>query len=192
MPANPARKSTPRVLKGPPRGARKRQVKRQVVEQKIARAVELRLQGHSEYEIAERTGYSQPSVSKYLRAYFNELHQTTIQNLDGLRAQELARLEAVFIPHFRNRAHPKSAAVCIAISAQRAKLYGLDAPTKFNVNQMNLGPTGAQIDISKLNDEELQWLERIMLKAGPLSDSSVVATQDATPVDPATLPVLRT
>lgn len=156
--------------------ARVRKVQTAVREVRISEIVKHRIAGMAEVDIGERLGISQPKVSRMLTDYFQKLHAETLTNLDVIRQIELSRLNTLLITHWRLRTNVGSAKIVLQINERISSLLGLDAAKKLDVNS---GATimGAQLDLSKLNEEELMWLERILAKAGPLADDSVVAVQ---------------
>lgn len=144
---------------------------------RISEIVKHRISGMAEADIGERVGISQPRVSRMLAEYFQKLHDETMTNLDVIRQIELSRLNALLITHWRLKQNVGNAKVVLQINERISSLLGLDAAKKLDVNN-NATIMGAQIDLSKLNDEELMWFERILAKAGPMADDSIVATQE--------------
>ncbi len=117
------------------------------------KAFELKRSGKEYREIAEQLGISLGSAYNYVRRYFDELDAVAKESADDLRRLEAARLdiwldrlnqqiaradevridpddasEAVFLVDL-----PKLITTGVKLMERRAKLLGLDAPTKVDV-----------------------------------------------------------
>lgn len=164
-----------RPLKFAPTPVKKKSVRRLKTAQNIQKAVALRLSGLPVQEIADKLQLTQPRISQMLTAYLQETRERTMLDGEQLLQMELHRLDAIFVAHYGQRKKTGSARVLLQVLERRAKLLGLDAPTKTDLNVSTpMGVLGGSLDLSKLNDIELGWLEIILEKAGPASDPSIV------------------
>lgn len=91
-------------------------------------ALELRMAGVPYADIAERLGYKDGSGA--FRAVKTALKRTLQEPADGVREVELARLDKLMFALWPNRANPGVADRILRIMERRAKLLGLDAPTR--------------------------------------------------------------
>ena len=112
------------------------------------RCVQLRLAGATFSEIAEQLGYSDASGAwqLYQRAMDREIQPMTAQ----IRDEELRRLDRIMSAYWGralgaggSEPSPKAAEVVFKAMDRRAKLLGLDAPVK------------AQVEVSKCDDGEV-------------------------------------
>lgn len=124
---------------------------------------ELRKQGLSQTAIAERVGVTQGAVSRSLKAYLAKLAAETMEDAEEVRSLELERLDAILIPMLQAATSGEETAVdrVIKIMDRRAKLLGLDAPTKAHVT----ADVNVQADYSKLDPLELEALIELEKKA---------------------------
>lgn len=102
-------------------------------------ALQLRLAGASYDEIASRLGYSDRGSA--WRSVMAALKATLQEPADELRKLELERLDRLLLGVWGQAAKGNQGAVdrALRIMERRAKLLGLDAPTK--VQQENVGDT---------------------------------------------------
>ena len=147
------------------------------VAQNTSKAVALRLSGESQQVIADKLRLTQARISQMLKVYFDAVREKTLQGVEELFGIELSRLDALLIAQWPMRKIAKNATVILAILERRHKLLGIEAPTKMQIGALPTQIMGPQLDLNKLNDEELGWLEIILEKAGPQADPTVVATQ---------------
>lgn len=155
----------------------KRIVHRQKILDNVDKALAMRLQGHSIAQIAEKLDLTSGRISQMLSERFQIIRENSEQNAQTLYTMELSRLDALMLAQWPQRANAKNAQVLLNIMARRHALLGIDAPTKVDANVRNIDAglsVGPQLDLSKLDDEEIMWLERIILKAGPAADASIV------------------
>ena len=98
------------------------------------RAVQARLGGHSWSTIAEQCGYG--TANDAMRAVNRALTRHESTQVETLRAQENARLDRAQAAIWGDVLKGDLAAVnaFLRISARRAKMNGLDAPTQVNVS----------------------------------------------------------
>lgn len=93
--------------------------------QRQARALEMRIEGYSQAEIAAQVGVSQSAVSRMLK---KALHERTAQRVDDLRQLEYERGEALHrqMWQYAKKGNTGAAAVLTRLMDRRAKLLGLD------------------------------------------------------------------
>jgi hypothetical protein len=125
-------------------------------------ALELRKAAVSYQQIADQLGYR--SASGAFNAVKAALKATLREPANELRDLEVARLDAMLLPLWRRVQSGDEKAVdrVLRIMERRARLLGLDAPTRGEIS----GPDGKPLafDLSRLSDEELKILERIQAK----------------------------
>lgn len=100
------------------------------VTERQRQAVELRKAGAGFEEIARQLGYKDASGA--YRAVKAALRKTIQQPADELRALEAARLDAMLLGIYADARKGNVAKIdrVLNIMTRRAKLFGLDAPTK--------------------------------------------------------------
>ena len=141
--------------------------------------IDERLSGLTLDRIGRAHGISEARVSQIITEHLAKTNERALYNGEQLLQVELARLNELIVAHWVNRKDPRHAQVILTFLERRHKLLGLDAAIK---TDLTLRPAmtllGSQLDLSKLNDEQLGWLEIIMQVAGPQDeDASIVAVQ---------------
>lgn len=128
-----------------------------------ARALQLHIDGWSMREIARKVGKALSSVHEGIEAELAEItapHAEQAQKeRERKREIEGARLDAVIRGHLKKARGGDAEAAHVVISAvrQRAKLFGLEAPTKVEHGGRDGAPiTTMAFDMSKLTDEQLE------------------------------------
>lgn len=113
-------------------------------------ALELRKAGNSYAEIANALGYKTSSGA--YRAVMTALKKTLQDPSEEVRQLEIERLDAMLMAMWEKRDKPMYADRILRIMERRAKLLGLDAPTKTDLTSkgeaiqfVNVG-----IDVEKL------------------------------------------
>jgi predicted transcriptional regulator len=105
-------------------------------------ALELRRQGLTHRVIAERLGVSEPLARQYVYDAFNELAKLKLDGAETLRAQELDKLDELEqrLHQALEKADDENTEGIARLTQQltriierRAKLLGLDAPVKSQV-----------------------------------------------------------
>jgi hypothetical protein len=110
-------------------------------------AMRLRVEGHSVTAIAERMGFSPLAVKKYLTLAYKETRRLTGDDAARLRALEASRLDAFLtylwpaIDSKDPKGRARAVEVALKVVEARVKLYGLAAPERIAV---------AQVDVTKL------------------------------------------
>lgn len=97
---------------------------------KAAKALELRMEGKTFEAIAEEVGYAgKQGAYDAVRRSLREIVREPAEELIRL---DLERLDAMWGIHYLNAqaGDPQALASCMRIMERRAKLLGLDAPTK--------------------------------------------------------------
>lgn len=156
----------------------KRTPKVMALAEKRQAIVQLRIEGHSLYDIGKAVGLSLSYVSELLSAELSSMRDNTRALAEDLLDLELIRVDQMILSwHRKARVDPRSSDVYHMWLDKRHKLLGL------NINRTELSGAGggpleinaSRLDLSKLSDEQLGWLEIIMQVAGPQSDESVIA-----------------
>jgi hypothetical protein len=142
-----------------------------------AKVLDFRLSGMTQSDIGRELGITQSRVCQIITAHLVELSRENTEQGEKLLEYELQRLNALLVAHWPLRKDTRHAQTILSVLERRHKLLGLDAPTKVQQVKPAAMLMGGQLDISKLNDEQLTWLEIILEVAGPAADDSVVATQ---------------
>lgn len=146
-------------------GPRKQKTPQQV--EKIRKAIELRKAGATYEQIAKQIGLK--SKGQCYEMIRDALHDMIQEPAAELRILELERLDALMLAHWPQKANPRNAEILLKLMDRRAKLIGLDAPTKTEVS----------VDMRSLSDEELERIAN-----GTASGSGVgTPTPSAQPVE---------
>lgn len=114
--------------------------------ERIAKALDLRRQGCSFGEIAKELGWRTRQAA--FEAVSRALADTVAEPAEDVRKLELMRLdrlERLLWPR-AEAGDPKAVTGLLKVQERRAKLLGLDAPTKLaNADGSNIGPTEIRI-----------------------------------------------
>jgi hypothetical protein len=122
--------------------------------ERVNNAIELRKQGHTLRQIADLLGWrSIPAVHKAIR---EAIDGATFEAVDEMRTVTAERYDGMIKTYYplAVEGDTDAAMIVLRIEAQRARLFGLDAPVKTEVS----GPEGGPIeivDIEKLVDDYL-------------------------------------
>lgn len=95
-----------------------------------AKALELRKSGLSYREIARRMNRSVNTVHGYIQSELLFLREQTSMDAESVRDMELERLDQLQSSLWSARKDPSVAGTIIRIMERRAKLLGIDAPTR--------------------------------------------------------------
>lgn len=107
--------------------------------------ITMRLEGHPPRDIARTLGVALETVQRHLAAVFNSLTQAKAEQA---KAIELERLDSYLValePGIRV-GDPKSIAIAVKISDQRAKYQGLHAPIKSEQTVITIDQLDAEIE----------------------------------------------
>jgi hypothetical protein len=122
--------------------------------------------GLRQQEIATQLGVSQPTIArdaKILLARWREAALGDLAELKGRELAELAEMERDCALEFQQSKDPRFLTERRLLKKRRAEMLGLDAPVR--ISGPGGGPIQVQavpIDLSKLSDEELTTLEKIV------------------------------
>lgn len=152
-----------------PAAQTRKSARRKVVKDWRAEALRLHVDGWTMREIAKKVGKALSTVHEGIEAELAEITRPHAEEAhkerERKREVEGARLDAIIRGHLKKARAGDAEAAHVVISAvrQRAKLFGLEAPTKTEHTGRDGGPI-MSFDLSKVSDEQL---ERIL--AGDLS-----------------------
>ena len=125
---------------------------------------DLRKKGYSQTAIGEQLGITQSAVSRCLKRYLEKLRAEILEDAEEVRAMELERLDAMLVPMLRlatEEGDPQSVDRALRIMERRAKLLGLDAPTRTEIK----AEVTARADYSRLDPLELEAMIELEKKA---------------------------
>lgn len=141
-------------------------------------AFDLRIQGYFVKDIAKALKVHENTIAADLTACIADLQKNTQAAAEELRSMDLARLDMMLLELWPNRKWLKVQEGILMILERKHKLMGLDSSktvleASINSNvQIGVG----QLDLSKLNDEQIGWLEIIIRVAGPQPTSAPAQT----------------
>lgn len=140
-----------------------------------AKILELRKAGVSVPAIARNLEIPTHKVAKEIREALAELGECAIKNADAIRTLELERLDEMLRavwPAVRG-GDVQSIGTALKISERRAKLTGLDAPSRTEVTGANGSSISitSDLDVTKLSDAELYQLGSLLEKTLPRLDA---------------------
>lgn len=142
------------------------------VAEKRQGAFDLKIQGYSHATIARALDVSEARVSNYLQEAIADLQKHTLATAAEYRTLELERLDTLLLTYWPQRAFAKIGEIILRVLEQKHKLLGLQVQKHHVLTQdIPVEVTVNKLDLSKLNNEELGWLEIIMTKAGPQSNA---------------------
>lgn len=99
--------------------------------EQLAKALQLRKAGATLEQIGkELGGLTRSRAHQIINDGLEELNETCHSEAGVLRRLEAERLDSMLLSLWPNRASPRVADTILRLSERRAKLYGLDAPTK--------------------------------------------------------------
>jgi hypothetical protein len=120
------------VQKAHPRAVKTREQQRQ--------AVELRKGGASYLEIGEVLGVKNTRADNIVMAAIDELGTITREGAAQIKQMELEHLNSMHMSLWPQRKNPRVVDSLLRIQERRARLLGLDAPTKTAVTDADGGP----------------------------------------------------
>jgi ADP-ribosylglycohydrolase len=118
--------------------------------EKERKVLEMRLAGVTFEVIARSVGYS--SAGSCYNAYKRALIRTLQEPAEAVREAEVARLDRLMqgVWTAALRGEVRSVEAVLRIMDRRAKLMGLDAPTKQQVEVTHYDPTSIDAEVAKL------------------------------------------
>ena len=153
-------------------------------------ALELRARGLSYDQIADQIGHkNRSSVSRLIHA---ELKRSPVEEIEDLRKLDTRTLERLMreldglIAHKDPAVQLKAIQGMLALLARRARLFGLDAPTKTELTGKGGGPIlvaeASADDLKALTDEELEEaLRRGHVERHPHTQPEPLPSREGTP-----------
>jgi hypothetical protein len=108
--------------------------------EQVGKALDLRAAGGSYDSIGKALGLSKTRAYQLVQEGLDELNEKVRETAESVRSLELRRLDAMFLALYPQRAQVRATDSLLRIMERRAKLLGLDAPTK--VAQTN--PDGSE------------------------------------------------
>jgi hypothetical protein len=130
-------------------------------EQLAAKALELRASGMTEKQVGEQLGYSRTRARQLIDMGLEKVRDVTIHNGLKLRKILLERYDHIYEPHAKRAAagDDKSAAICLRINEQVARLTGVNAPEEMIFPQLKQEQVH---DLSRLSFEEALTLRDLL------------------------------
>lgn len=89
-------------------------------------ALELRIRGHSQRQIAQAVGVSQPQVSRMIAKALHEQQAEHVDDLRAIEGERMERLHAAMWKPATEQGNVGAANVIVRASERRSKLLGLD------------------------------------------------------------------
>ncbi len=126
-------------------------------------ALELRRAGHGYQEIANRLGCSLSTAHGYIKEAMAEARVQIDADAAELKAEEYSRLDGMLAALWDAAKLGDLQAIdrVLKIMERRAKLLGLDAPTKIgHGGDPSAPPIGHKLDMQSLTDDELEHIIR--------------------------------
>lgn len=144
-----------------------------VTTQRRLEALQLRCQGLTHQQIADRLGISKPGAYQLIAGALADHSEAVKEAAEELRTITLMQLDALIHTHLNLATHDgsdKSANVVLKALAERSKLMGMYAPVKAELTGKDGGPlqsvqATAGIDLTALSTEQLASLESILSTA---------------------------
>lgn len=118
-------------------------------------ALALRLKGYTYYQIGAKLKVSYVSAWHYVQDAMATARTEMAEDVEKVRDLEVSRLDAMLEKHWSRRQDPRTSETILKIMDRRAKLLGLDVPTKTDVNVTGL---------EKMTDEELLKMAETVVK----------------------------
>jgi AraC-like DNA-binding protein len=134
--------------------------------------LELRKTGANWRQIAEAVGYTHASAARkaYLRAYDRTLQAPA----DELRELELDRLDRLQMAYWKDaiEGNIKAADYVLKVIQVRARITGIEAPTKIQAEVVNYDATIIDADIER-TIRELERAEQVIISAKAIEGGSL-------------------
>jgi len=109
------------------------------------RIITMRLEGYAPRDIARNLGVALETVQRHLAAVFNSLTQAKAEQAKALELDRLDSYLTKLQPGI-DAGDPKSIAIAVKISDQRAKYQGLHAPVKTEQTVITIDQLDAEIE----------------------------------------------
>ena len=100
--------------------------------ERLRKAVALRMAGASYQEIGTALSITRQRAHQLVKAALEESWTKLTEDANHLRAMEARRTEALLVGLWPNRQQPRYADTILRILERRARLLGLDAPTRID------------------------------------------------------------
>jgi len=88
--------------------------------------------GATYVEIAGSLGVTRQAAHKLVKATLEDTRTKLFEDIEAVRAMEVRRTEALLLGLWPNRNQPRVADTILRILERRARLLGLDAPTRID------------------------------------------------------------
>jgi len=148
---------------------RRRNPRTEIAAERRVQSLELRKRGLSYRAIGRELGISEAQAHRDVHKVLDEFAALERESGEKIRRIELMRLDAMVKGLWDGieRGDPSSVTSALRVSERRARLLGLDAPTKSEVTGADGGPlaVSSQVDLSKLSDSDLATLATILDRA---------------------------
>lgn len=125
----------------------KRKGRTQKVQDRIKEAFKLRQAGYTQQEIADQLGIHQTVVSDYLKDSYEKLREEQAEESKHYARLDMSRLDNLLkaLQAGVERGESRAISTAIKVLERRAKLLGLDAPTKQQV-EINTAKSAEDIE----------------------------------------------
>jgi hypothetical protein len=140
---------------------------------RAAKALEMKRDGATYDAIGKKLGITRQAAWKLIQNRFADIRKQTEESAEDVRDQQLMRLDG-FLFALRGkvkRGDPRAIDSALRIEDRRAKLLGLDAPSRTEVS----GPDGGAIEIEDARGQLAEALARLAPQdepePGPSGDS---------------------
>ncbi len=135
-----------------------------------AQALELRIAGGSYRVIARELRVSVNTAHRYVVHALGDVRQLTAERAHALRVLDSERLDSLLLQLWPKRSNPRVVDSILRILERRAKLWGLDAPTRMQWHGPSAGSSSGgrtAFDLSRMPTELLERLEAIQIELTP-------------------------
>ena len=118
--------------------------------QRLQEIFEMRLQGRTLREIGAHFGVTFQAIHSAIQ---RELNRVEVPSAIEMKKLELERLDKIFRTFFAltiDNADEDAAMICLNVMRRRAKLLGIEAPTRIEATGRNGEPLGSVIPVVRL------------------------------------------
>lgn len=137
------------------------------------KVTELRKAGYSYRAIADNLGIGVTTAKRHVDQALDTLARQTAENADQIRAFELMRLDDLLRALWMNKRDPRYVDSILRVMDRRAKLIGLDAPTKLE--------SKLETDVPLTPQERAAAIEQILAAAQKRVDEAKAGTEETSP-----------